>query len=108
MLNKDSKKLLNWIRKQGNPVTLSSMQEDSVPYFSDERFECLKENGYLTREFGHTTESGDLTAGYTVSDQGVSELEILHREQIRAMWSLICQLVTAIIAVAAFIKSFFF
>lgn len=97
MLNKDLYLFLDWLSDQPGYLTLADMASANAPGYTQERVEYLYKSGYLDRGY----------ADYRINDNGLNLLanHVASRRQYRNL--LIIDAVTAAIALAAFVRSFF-
>ena len=106
MISNEERQLLLWLSKQPEPISKESMVDLSAPEYSSSRIESLYKMGYLSRTL--TVENNELTGVYAISDKAravLQEGDRISREK-AAEW--IRYIITTAIALAAFIKSFFF
>ena len=78
----------------------------NIPNYLDERIEALRTDGLISRSMG--VQNGEHVGSYTISDAGLFALEKSSRADKRERVENLRYWITTAIAVAAFIKSFFF
>ena len=104
MLNKESRKLLSWITKQSVPPSKWEMEQRDIPYYSSDRLEWLKKEGYLS--FTIEPRDGEMAACYAITDKGRSALQEVALLSRKEMWNWIRYIITTIIAFIALIRTF--
>lgn len=105
-LNNDRLEFLRWLSKQEKPLSKSEMETMNAPNYLDKRIEDLRVDGLISRGAG--MQNGELVGTYTISDAGLFALEESSHAKNRERVENLRYWITTAIAVAAFIKSFFF